>query len=72
LDLDDENNQLGQEGREERRKLLAELYVVSYQIEVLAKQKSRTRWLEEGDLNTKSFHRSVKWRRAKNSIKGYL
>jgi len=73
LDLDDENNNLrqeGREGREERRKLLAELNVVSYQIEVLAKQKYRTRWLEEGDLNTKFLHIYVKWRRAKNSIKG--
>lgn len=32
------------------------------------KEKSRIKWLKEGDKNTKFFHRSVKTHRARNKI----
>jgi len=43
---------------------------VLYHSEVLAKQKSRIKWMEEGDLNTRYYRRMINWRKVKNSIRG--
>ena len=40
--------------------------------EALLRQKSRSRWLKEGDCNTKFFHIRVNANRNRNSIKGLL
>ncbi|MCI13230.1 hypothetical protein A2U01_0034346 [Trifolium medium] len=36
--------------------------------ESLLKQKSRMRWVKDGDANTRYFHASIKGRRRKNQI----
>jgi len=41
--LEDENNTLSQEGSEERKKLLTDLKLASFQLEALIKQKSRAK-----------------------------
>ena len=38
--------------------------------EAIVQQKARKNWLKQGDLNTKFFHSSVKWRRMRNGING--
>ena len=70
LDKKDEDNGLDEEGMSERKHMFAELKRINYRQEVLHKQKSRVKWLEAGDLNTKFFHRMIRWRRMKNMIKG--
>jgi len=70
LDIEDEYGNLSLAGRLERNKLLAELRLIVYQLEVLAKQKSRAKWMAEGDINTRYFHQINKWRRIKNSFRG--
>jgi len=50
--------------------LLVKLKLVNYQLEVLVKQKLGAKWIKEEDVNTKYFHRTIKWRRLKNNIRG--
>jgi len=49
---------------------MAELKVVLYQSEVLVKQKSEIKWMEEGDLNTRYYNRMINWRTVNKSIRG--
>ena len=72
LDIKDEENELDMYEREERRSLLADLNKNLFKQEAIWKQKARQKWLKQGDLNTKFFHTSVKWRRAKNELHGVL
>ena len=72
LDTKDEENELDMYERGERRSLLADLNKNLFKQEAIWKQKARQKWLKQGDLNTKFFHTSVKWRRAKNELHGVL
>jgi len=38
--------------------------------EAVMLQKARRKWLKQGDLNTKFFYSSVKWRKMRNKING--
>ena len=48
--------------------MLADLNKVMFKQEAIMSQKARQKWLKQGDLNTKFFHSSVKWRRARNEL----
>ena len=70
LDARDDDNGLEESEREERRSLLANLNKTMFKQEAVAFQKARQKWLKQGDLNTKFFHSSVKWRRSRNELHG--
>jgi len=70
LDKRDEESDLDQMGREGRRIFFADLKKINFKLEALEKLKTRAKWLEVGDMNTKYFHRLIKRRRIKNMIKG--
>jgi len=72
LDAKDDELDLNEQEREEKRSLLIELNKNLFNQEAIAKQKARQNWLKKGDLNTKFFHSLVKWRRGKNEIHGVL
>jgi len=68
LDARDDQSELDELGREDRRLLLAEHSRNLFRQEAIMHQKARKKWLKQGDLNTKYFHSSVKWRRMRNGI----
>jgi len=70
LDERDEGCGLTGYEREERKVLLAELNKAKFKQEAVMFQKTRQSWIKQGDLNTRFFHSSVKWRRAKNQLHG--
>jgi len=70
LDAHDVEGVLDEEGREERRTLLAEPNRNLFKQEVVIHQKARLKWLKHGDLNSKFFHSVVKWRRVRNGFNG--
>jgi hypothetical protein len=53
---------------EERKEHFVELWRLLKSKEVLAVQRSRNRWLKEGDTNSKYFHRCIKARQRRNAI----
>jgi len=68
LDARDDEDNLDESGREERRILLVEQSQNFFKQEAIMRKKACTKWLKQGDLNTKFFHSFVKWRRMRNEI----
>ncbi|KAK7335971.1 hypothetical protein VNO80_28139 [Phaseolus coccineus] len=72
LDARDDEFDLNEHEKEERRTLLADFNKNLFKQEAVVKQKARQKWLKQRDLNTKFFHSSVKWRKAKNELYGVI
>ena len=68
LDRVDEERGLSFEGIERKRLLVRELEISLLQKEISWRQKSRIRWLKEGDKCTEIFHRMANATRRHNSI----
>jgi len=63
----DDESELDDSGREERRLLLAEQSRNLSKQEVVLHQKAHLKWLKQGEQNNKFFHSIVKWRHYKKT-----
>jgi hypothetical protein len=68
LDSYEEGRGLSEEEKERRRGLASELEASLLQEEICWRQKSRVRWIKEGDKCTKFFHQVTNANRRNNSI----
>ncbi|GKV50261.1 hypothetical protein SLEP1_g56973 [Rubroshorea leprosula] len=55
-----------------RQEGFSEVWDILRKKELIWKQKSRSKWVSEGDANTRFFHRVAKGRRAQNNIAGLM
>lgn len=67
-----EEEGLDEEEGLQRREAQAEFWRVAKMNESLLCQKSRMRWIKEGDMNSKFFHSMINWRRRSDSVVGLL
>jgi hypothetical protein len=72
LDRIEEERGLSEEEKERRRALATDLEVSLLQEEISWRQKSRVRWLKEGDRCTKFFHQVANANRRKNYIESLV
>ncbi|GAU38294.1 hypothetical protein TSUD_157790 [Trifolium subterraneum] len=68
IDLKSESRGLSDVDVETRKRLFGELWTLLKGIDASTFQRSRSRWLKEGDANTSYFHARVKARGRKNCI----
>jgi hypothetical protein len=72
LDRTEEVRQLTEEEKDRRRQISKELEASLLQEEISWRQKSRIRWLKEGDKCTKFFHQVANVNRRNNSIESLV
>jgi hypothetical protein len=72
LDRSEEVRRLSKEEKERRRSLVSDLEASLLQKEISWRQKSRVRWLKEGDKCTKFFHQVASANRRNNSIESLI
>ena len=70
LDCLDCSNDLGEYDRLKRVELVGRLKETERKLDSLTCQKARAKWLKDGDLCTRFFHSSLRWRRLRNEVKG--
>ena len=55
-----------------KRALQQELWDTSTAYESLLRQKSRAKWIKEGDSNSAYFHKIINFRRSSNAVHGFI
>jgi hypothetical protein len=68
LDLKSELGGLVDDEMVERKLIFEELWKILKSIDVWTHQRSRIKWLKEGDANSRFFHNSIKARKRRNSL----
>ncbi|GKV27657.1 hypothetical protein SLEP1_g36796 [Rubroshorea leprosula] len=72
VDMQNEISDLEEAEIVKRQEGFSEMWDVLRKKELIWKQKSRSMWVQEGDANTRFFHRVAKGRRAQNNIAGLM
>ncbi|GKV46852.1 hypothetical protein SLEP1_g53813 [Rubroshorea leprosula] len=72
VDMQNEISDLEDAEIVKRQEGFSEMWDVLRKKELIWKQKSRSKWVREGDANTRFFHRVAKGRRAHNNIAGLM
>ncbi|XP_006606862.1 uncharacterized protein [Glycine max] len=70
IDISAQDRTLGDDEVKTMKSIQQKLWEVSFAHESILRQKSRIRWLREGDNNTTFFHKSINFRRHYNAIQG--
>lgn len=68
--LKEEVDELTYEVALEREEKIKEFWRIAKIQESILCQRSRFKWIKEGDVNTKLFHGIVNWRKRSNNIRG--
>ena len=66
------NRQLKNHERKVRNQLQQELWEAAQAYESLLRQKARSKWIKEGDCNSRYFHLMINSRRRSNCLNGVL
>ena len=66
------NRSLSEDEIKAKRALQQDLWEASNAYESLLRQKSRAKWLKEGDCNSAYFHKVINFRRNYNGLQGIL
>ena len=69
IDILEEQGSLDEANFKKRLELQQEFWKVATFNELLLLQKSRAKWVKEGNCNKKFFHSIINWKRRKNMVK---
>ena len=72
FDEDTMDRQLSPQEMMSKKQLQEALWVAAQSHESLLRQKSRSRWIKEGDCNSKYFHKLMNVSRRNNLLKGIM
>ena len=70
LEKKGEDKDLTEEEIRLRKELQEEVWVAAHSKESIIRQKTRIKWLKEGDCNSRFYHMTVNWKWRKNMLRG--
>ena len=70
LEKEGDDRQLNEEDQKLRRQLQEELWWTARSIESITRQKAKSRWIKEGDCNSRYFQLTINWKWHYNMLRG--